>query len=200
MTNPIKIKRSSVANKIPQPGDLDYGELAINYTDGNLFFKNSNNTVQTISSTQFVSVTGNITGGNILTAGNVTGNYFIGDGSQLTGIAQSTALLGDGGGMGQINHPVTSTGDAGTVTAAATDTQDLGSITQSPIPVQYVARDVDILSVVSVTGNITVGNILTNGYYYANGTPFAGGGGGGGNLDFGTFTVPAGFTLDLGSF
>ena len=40
-----------------------------------------------------VSVTGNITGGNLLTSGlisatgNITGNYFIGNGSQLTGIA-----------------------------------------------------------------------------------------------------------------
>jgi hypothetical protein len=30
----------------------------------------------------------------------------------------------------------------------------------------------------SLTGNITGGNILTNSYYYANGTPFSGGGGG----------------------
>ena len=42
-----------------------------------------------------VSSTGNITGGNLVTAGfvsatgNVTGNYFIGDGSLLTGIASS---------------------------------------------------------------------------------------------------------------
>jgi hypothetical protein len=40
-----------------------------------------------------VSVSGNITGGNILTvgnisaSGNITGNYFIGNGSQLTGLA-----------------------------------------------------------------------------------------------------------------
>lgn len=44
-----------------------------------------------------VSTTGNITGGNITTAGlitatgNVTGNYFIGNGSQLTGVASTIA-------------------------------------------------------------------------------------------------------------
>ena len=86
MTNPIKIKRSSVANKIPQPGDLDYGELAINYTDGNLFFKDSNNTVQTLVSTQFVSVAGNITG-NV-----VSGNVFVGNGAGLTGVTANIAV------------------------------------------------------------------------------------------------------------
>ena len=34
-----------------------------------------------------VSAAGNLTGGNVNTAGNITGSYFIGNGSQLTGIA-----------------------------------------------------------------------------------------------------------------
>lgn len=68
------------------------------------------------------------------------------------------------------------------------------------IPIGNVTPSTGAFTALSATGNVTVGNILTNGYYYANGTPFAGGGGGGGNLDFGTFTVPAGFTLDMGSF
>ena len=61
MSNTIKLKKSSVAAKVPLASDLDYGELAINYTDGNLFFKNSNNNIQPLASTQFVSVTGNVT-------------------------------------------------------------------------------------------------------------------------------------------
>lgn len=76
MTNKITLKKSSVADKVPLSGDLEYGELALNYTDGNLFYKNSSNTITTLASNKFVSVTGNI-----------TGNYFIGNGSQLTGIS-----------------------------------------------------------------------------------------------------------------
>ena len=92
MANTIKLKKSSVPDKAPLAADLEYGELAINYNDGSLFFKTSTNAVSTLASTQFVSVTGNVTGGNILTAGfvsatgNVTGNYILGNGSQLTGL------------------------------------------------------------------------------------------------------------------
>jgi len=92
MSNTILIKRSDVANSIPSAGNLVPGEMALNFADGNLFFKDATSNVVLLTSTQFVSVTGNVTGGNINTAGqvvasgNITGNYFIGNGSQLTGI------------------------------------------------------------------------------------------------------------------
>jgi len=43
MANVIKIKNSGTANAAPT--SLEYGELAINYADGILFFKDSNNTI-----------------------------------------------------------------------------------------------------------------------------------------------------------
>jgi len=47
-------------------------------------------------------------------------------------------------------------------------------------------------------------NTSTNQVYVGDGVTVGGilvtGGGGGGNLDFGTFAAPAGFTLDLGIF
>lgn len=48
MATNIKLKKSAVAGKVPLSTDLEYGELAINYNDGLLFFKNSSNTVQSI--------------------------------------------------------------------------------------------------------------------------------------------------------
>jgi hypothetical protein len=101
MSNKITIKRSSQAGKVPQPGDLEYGEFALNYTDGNLFFKSNANVITNLASTQFVSVTGNVSGGNIVTlgtvsaAGNITGNHFVGNGSQLTGITATAAPAGN---------------------------------------------------------------------------------------------------------
>lgn len=99
MANTILLKRSSTPGSVPTPGNLTPGELAINYADGNLFFEDLAGNVQTIASTQFVSVAGNVTGGNIITlgqvsaTGNITGNYFIGNGALLTGI-QSGFLTG----------------------------------------------------------------------------------------------------------
>lgn len=74
MTNTILIKRSAIANSVPASGNLQSGELAINYTDGNLFYKDNNGNVNVIASNQFVSVSGNITGNNISVTGNVTSN------------------------------------------------------------------------------------------------------------------------------
>lgn len=77
MTNTVLIKRSSTANAVPSAGNLQSGELAINYTDGNLFYKNASNVVTVIASNQFVSVSGNVTGGNILTSGAVSASGIV---------------------------------------------------------------------------------------------------------------------------
>ena len=45
MTSQIKLKKSSVTGKIPTTGDLDYGELAINYTDGKIYYKTASNQI-----------------------------------------------------------------------------------------------------------------------------------------------------------
>jgi hypothetical protein len=39
MANTIKIKNSGTANNEPSANSLSYGELAINYRDGKIFFK-----------------------------------------------------------------------------------------------------------------------------------------------------------------
>lgn len=41
MSNTIILKKSSVGGKIPATGDLQYGELALNYADGKLYYKNT---------------------------------------------------------------------------------------------------------------------------------------------------------------
>lgn len=69
MTNTIKLKRSSTPGSSPAAGSLDYGELALNYQDGNLFFKNAANSVTVIASTSTLSLSGNITAGNVISLG-----------------------------------------------------------------------------------------------------------------------------------
>ena len=45
ITNRILLKKSSVVGKIPKADDLEHGELALNFSDGRLYFKNSNDIV-----------------------------------------------------------------------------------------------------------------------------------------------------------
>lgn len=116
MANTILLKRSSVANAAPLAADLDYGELAINYNTGALYFKNSSNTVQVLATTASATGPGGantqiqfndngIFGGsagltfdktsNLVSAtGNVSAAYFLGDGSQLTGLTPSLVANG----------------------------------------------------------------------------------------------------------
>ncbi len=81
MTNTVLIKRSSVANSVPLAGNLLPGELAINYNDGNLFYKNASNVVTVIASNRFLSVSGNVTGGNVITSGAVSTSGIVGTGN-----------------------------------------------------------------------------------------------------------------------
>ena len=46
MSSTIKLKKSSIAGRVPSASDLEYGEIAINIADGKLYFKNSSNTIQ----------------------------------------------------------------------------------------------------------------------------------------------------------
>jgi hypothetical protein len=92
-----------------------------------------------------LSVTGNANVGNLSTAGNVTGSYILGNGSQLTSVTAVSATT------------------AGTVTTNA----------------QPNITSVGILTSLSVSGNVTAGNLKTDNLLYANGTAYSIGGGGG---------------------
>jgi len=46
MANKVTLKRSSVVGKIPQTSDLDFGEVALNFADGRLYFKNSSENIE----------------------------------------------------------------------------------------------------------------------------------------------------------
>ena len=57
MSNKVLLKKSSVLGKAPATTDLDYGELALNYADGLLYFKNANNQVQSFAAYNSATVT-----------------------------------------------------------------------------------------------------------------------------------------------
>jgi hypothetical protein len=73
--------------------------VPISLSAGNVLTVNGNAVLQN-NSNSTISTTGNITSGNVLTGGivsatgNVTGNYFIGNGSRLTGLSTSSISNG----------------------------------------------------------------------------------------------------------
>jgi len=57
MSNKVLLKKSSVLGKAPETTDLDYGELALNYADGLLYFKNASNNIQSFAAYNSATVT-----------------------------------------------------------------------------------------------------------------------------------------------
>jgi len=97
----IKLKKSSVPGRLPQAADLEYGELAINYADGQLYYKKSDNTVATIGGGGVLgtrTIT-EATAANNQTIFSISGGYTVGfvdvtiNGSQLSS-ADYTATNG----------------------------------------------------------------------------------------------------------
>jgi hypothetical protein len=107
------------------------------------------------SATNAVVATGNVTGGNILTAGlisatgNITGNFFNGNGSLLTGITAVSATT------------------AATVTTnAQPNITSVGTLTSLVVTANVTGGNILTGGIVSATGNITapyfIGNLTGN--------------------------------------
>jgi hypothetical protein len=141
MPNNIILKKSSVVDKVPLATDLQHGELALNFADGNLFYKNSANAIATIASNKFVSVTGNVTGGNII--GTLNGSGANVTSISATNISSGTLAAARLSGTYTITVSGSAT-TAGTVTTAA----------------QPNITSVGTLSALAVTGNTTSGNFV----------------------------------------
>jgi hypothetical protein len=94
MANKVLLKKSSVAAKVPLVGDLDYGEVALNYTDGKLYYKTASNTIKSFTDdTSVVTLTGTQTLSN-----------------KTLSSAVLTGTLTAGGGVGTNGQVLTSTG------------------------------------------------------------------------------------------
>jgi len=122
-----------------------------------------------------LSLSGNITGGNILTsgyvsaAGNVTGNYIVGNGSQLTGLITNTIQNGNsnvlvGSSAGNISINVRGISPLAIFTPLGQTTTGIISATGT-----VTAGNVATGGTVSALGNITGGNIIATANLYYNG-------------------------------
>ena len=114
--------------------------------------------------------------------GNVTGNTAgTHTGAVVGNVTGNTAGTHTGDVIGNVTGNVT--GNAGSVTNGVYTTSSINALV-----------DVDTATSLPTNGQA----LVWNGTNWVPGSVAAGGGGG--NLDFGTFASPEGFTLDLGSF
>ena len=94
MSNTIILKKSSVASKIPLATDLVYGELAINYADGKLYFKDSSNAIKSfINSSSLATVATSGLFADIQSKPTTLAGYGITDAQPLDGDLTSIAGL-----------------------------------------------------------------------------------------------------------
>lgn len=101
----IQLKRSATSSNVPAV--LDFGELAINYTDGKLFYKHSNGTIlpfATSGGNAFGTVNANNTlvvsdtAGDVLTLSTGNNITIVGDAINDTitiGLQNSPTFIGD---------------------------------------------------------------------------------------------------------
>ena len=82
MAQTVKLKRSSVAEKVPTASDLELGELAMNTVDGKVYFEKNDGS----PSVQTILTTDSQTTGSVELTGAVTASYFKGDGSKVTNV------------------------------------------------------------------------------------------------------------------
>ena len=134
-----------------------------NITGGNLIAgpgSGGNLTGANVISATTLSATGNVTGGNLVgtlvggaitgtslsVSGNVTGNYILGNGALLTGVITSVANINSG------TSNVTVVSSGGNVTVGVGGTSNV---------TQFATTGVYVTGLLSATGNITGGNLIT---------------------------------------
>jgi len=123
------------------------------------------NTVVTTSVGGSLSLSGNITGGNIVTAGqvtatgNVTGNYILGNGALLTGLP-----------AGYANSNVAAYLSSGTVSTNILTTAAVSATSSITSAANITGGNITTAGLVTATGNITGGNFLTTGLISATST------------------------------
>ena len=160
--NSLSVVGNTIGGSFSTAGNIS----AVGNVTGNYFIGNGRQLTGIVATSVGVlsnlSVTGNIvTGnlntsgiisatGNIRTTGNIAGNYFIGNGSQLTGItvAAGTSIVN-----GNSNVSV---GGNGNVTVGVTGTSNVAV---------FSTEGVSVAGLVSATGNISGNYILGNGAF-----------------------------------
>ncbi len=182
------ISDGAVIGNVSISGNLTVANLTVtDYLLGNIISATSNITGANLISNAAITATGNISttvgnifGGNIATSGliNATGNITGGNLVSNAAVSAATTIDATGnitGGNLVSNAAVVATGNISTTIgnifggniATSGQISATGNITGGNL----ISNSGIYGSTLDITGNAAVGNILTDGYYYANGAP-----------------------------
>ena len=190
MANKLLLKKSSVAAKVPLSTDLEYGELALNYTDGKLYYKTDLNAIASFNAGGGASYTAgdglSLTGSEFAVNNTVvrtTGTQSIGGQKTFTdslttnvggGVVSTTASASFSNGTYALRvyprlgagsyNPIVQTGDTGLIfNAGASDT---GVLVIAP----WASSSSGLR--MTATGDTTLSGNLTATTYYSSGTTY----------------------------
>lgn len=147
MANKIVLKKSSVASKVPLATDLEYGEVAINYQDGKLYYKRADNTIDS-----FISSTASVAG--VSSFNTRTGAITLGSSDVTTALGYTPLSLGGGALTGALTSSSTIS-HTGLVTTEGTNIDQIKTYTKS-LTLTTDWQDVGINSVDLATGTYMV--------------------------------------------
>ena len=156
MANTIKIKNSGTAANVPSAASLQYGELALNYADGKLYFKTGTSTVDFLKS-------------NITLGTDTLGNYMSGiSGTSPVSVSHtpaegSSATVSLASGYGDTLNPYASK-TANYVLSApsgAAGVPTFRALVNGDIPSALTGKTYNGLTVTTSTGTLTVTNAKT---------------------------------------
>ena len=173
----ITANANSSANNAVVTNLLTAGQLSLT---GNIVAAtvSGNITGGNIRTAGVVTATGNITGGNVLTAGqvsatgNITAAFFTGNGAGLTGVVAS-------GNVGAASKVQNGTSE---INIPATNGNIVGNVSGTTNVLTLATTGLGITGTISGSGNVTGGNILTGGLISATSTITSGANITGGNL------------------
>jgi acetaldehyde dehydrogenase (acetylating) len=128
-----------------------------------------------------ISTTGNVTGGNVNALGNISGNYFIGNGSQLTGLPAGYANADVAAYLPTYTGNLVSLTGAVTTSANITGNYFIGNGSQlTGLPESYANANVAAYlptytgNLASLQGNVTTTANITGNYILGNGSQLTG--------------------------
>ena len=121
MSNKVLLKKSSVSSKVPLTTDLSYGEPALNYADGKIFYLTSSNTIDKFSSDTSTATLTNKTLSSATLTGSLTAGGSTGTSGQVLQSTGTGVQWASASGTGTVTSITAGTGlTGGTITTSGT--------------------------------------------------------------------------------